>query len=234
MRPREETLRRALDYPYATPPESYVQVGEQTLPLAAVDVDLSSRVPLLAYGSNASPEVLRRKLGPDTDPVPAIRASLSDFDVVYSAHVSIYGAVPATLWHCPGAEAPVFVVHFTEAQLRTVAATEPNYEEQRLRGVACALETGDELTDLSAYLSRHGPLLREGSPVALSEVATRGRTLASMPQEEAIESVRRRVAPELELERFVLESARDPELPGRWTVALRSDGGEAAEGEAGE
>ena len=229
-----ELVERALGYPYAAPRESFVQSGGRTLPLGAVDVDLDGRIPLLAYGSNAAPEALRRKLAGAAEPVPAIRALLHDFDVVYSAHVSAYGAVPATLWRSAGAELPVFVIHLTDAQLSAIAATEPNYERERLEGVVCTLEDGTPAGDLTAYVSRHGPLLRRGSPVAVAEVETRGRTLSAMGQRAAIDAVRRAVCPGSDLESFIVEAATYPELPPRWTAALRSNGGEAAEGDPGE
>ncbi len=229
-----ELVRRALSYPYAAPRHSFVQVGERTLDLDAVDVDLSTRIPLLAYGSNAAPEVLRRKLGADAEPVPAIRGVLHDFDAVYSAHVSAYGAVPATLWRSPGAELPVFVVGLTARQLTAIAATEPNYERESFAEVACRLEGGAPVGELTAYVSRHGPLLRGGSPIGVAEVATTGRALAAIGQRAAIEAVRRVVCPGLDLESFIVATATEAGLPQRWTRALRSNGRETAQRETGQ
>lgn len=234
MARQAELVRRALRYPYPAPPQSYLQAGDRMLDLSAMEVDMAGRVPLLAYGSNAAPEVLRRKLGPASEPVPAVRGQLEGFDVVYSAHVSAYGAVPATLWPCPGAELPVFVIHLTEAQLEAIAATEPNYECRSLEAVICRLEDGSALHRISAYVSRHGSLLRRGSPIAVAEVATRGRSLPAIGQRAAIDGVRRAVCPEADLESFIAEAASVPALPSRWTAALRSNGREAAQGEAGQ
>lgn len=234
MARRAELVRRALRYPYPAPSRSYVEVGGATLDLAAMEVDLDERSPLLAYGSNAAPEVLRRKLGTEMEPVPALRAILSGFDAVYSAHVSAYGAVPATLWPAPGTELPVFVIYLTEEQLERIAATEPNYERRTLEGASCRLEDDSAVRPVTAYLSRHGPLLRDGSPIALEEVAARGRSLPAIGQREAIEGVRRAVRPQVGLESFIAEAASSPELPSRLTAALRSNGREAAQGEPGE
>jgi hypothetical protein len=108
-------LRRALDYPYAAP----------ELP-ADPDPDLAGRTPLLSYGANASPEALARKLASLPRPeLPVLRAELQGFDVVYSAHVSPYGAVPATLLESPGTTAPVFVLHPTPEQLALLTVSEP-------------------------------------------------------------------------------------------------------------
>lgn len=177
-----ERLRRATAYPYASPERSFLQVGERTEELPD-DFDLSGREPLLAYGSNAAPEALARKLAAEPDvPLPLIRAELNEFDAVYSDHVSPYGAVPATLHPSPGTRLPVFVAYPTEAQLRLLAATEPNYEQRRLVGIWCELELGESLHEVDAFLSRHGCLLLDGSPVALSAIAARHRVFPALDQ----------------------------------------------------
>jgi hypothetical protein len=178
---------RALDYPFAIPERSFVFVAGEVREPGEVEIDTAGRTPLLAYGSNAAPEMLRRKLGEGPDPALLLRAVLHDFDAVYSDHVSAYGAVPATLHAGPGTELPVFVAYLSETQLELIAQSEPNYELRRLRGVECRLEDdGEALTELDAYLSRHGFLPDEaGSPLALSAIPARGRTFAAVDQAEA-------------------------------------------------
>src|SRR6185312_4321530 len=58
----EELVRRALAYPYDPPAGSYVQLGGRTLPVPPEEIDVAGRRALLAYGANASPEALTRKL----------------------------------------------------------------------------------------------------------------------------------------------------------------------------
>jgi hypothetical protein len=234
MQSRAELLRRALEYPYAAPRESFVLSGERMLSPEEAQVELSGREPLIAYASNASPHVLRRKLGPDAGVVPATKAVLEGFDAVYSAHVSAYAAVPATLHPCPTARLPVFVLHLTEEQRAAISATEPNYESTRLAGALCALEGGGSIAEPIAYLSRHGVLLVRGEPLAVAEIEAAGRTLRAAGQRAALEAVRRAVRPDVDLEAFIVETAGDAELPARWTEALRSDGGEAPQREPGE
>lgn len=204
---RREAVERALAYPYGIPSGSYLLAGGRALDPAAAPVDLSARRALLAYGSNAAPEVLARKLGEDPEPLPVLRAALRGFDVVYSAHVSPYGAVPGTLRRSPGTEVRVFVAYPTEAQLRTLTATEPNYELGTLRGGVCQVEGGGSPAGLLAYRSRHGCLLLGGTEVALEAVEARGRALPAMGQREVLERVRDLHRPGLELERFVAECA---------------------------
>jgi hypothetical protein len=177
-----ERLRRANEYPYAIPDHSFVQLGERTTALTEVP-DLAGRRPLLAYGSNAAPEALVRKLAAEPDvPLPLIRAELEDFDVVYSDHLSPYGAVPATLHPSPGTSVMTFVAYPTDRQRQRLATTEPNYEERRLASVCCRLELGGPLRELDAFLSRHGFLPFDGSPVALTAVVARGRMFPALDQ----------------------------------------------------
>jgi hypothetical protein len=221
MDEQSEIVRRALDYPYAIPQRSFVQVGSRTLTPGEVEVDLSARIAVLAYGANAAPEALARKLARDPDPVPLLRATLGGFDVVYSAHISPYGAVPATLRRSPPTEADVFVAYFTAAQLELVSATESNYELVELPGASCRLEEGRPPGVLCAFASRHGCLPIGDSEVALSSLVARGRTLPAMSEREVLEWVRGAFSPELSLGRFVETCVADPELARRCTDALK-------------
>lgn len=203
-----ERLRRALAYPYAIPDRSFVQVGERTLAMPPEGFEVAGRRPLLAYGSNAAPEALARKLAKEPEtPLPLVRAELSDFDVVYSAHLSPYGAVPATLLPSPGTTVALFVAYPTESQRRLLAATEPNYEERRLEGIACLPELGGSLTNAAAFLSRHGCLLLDGSAVAVRAVPARGRALPALSEEQALERVRSLLFADLSLEQLLADPA---------------------------
>jgi hypothetical protein len=187
---REAILKRALTYPYATPERSYLYREGRAEELPE-DFDLAGRRPLLSYGANAAPEALALKLAAlPGEPLPVVRSQLRGFDVVYSAHVSPYGAVPATLVESPGTVAPVFVLHPTAEQHALLSATELNYDLVRI-GAA------------EAYRSKHGCLEFDGSPVALAAIRSRGRTLPELDQPQVLERVRAYLEPELELEEFV-------------------------------
>lgn len=184
-------LRRALEYPYATPERSYLYRDGEVHELPADGADLTDRTPLLSYGANAAPEALARKLAalPGED-LPVMRAELEGFDVVYSAHVSPYGAVPATLIESPGTTAPIFVLHLTTEQRALLTASEPNYDLVEVNGIA-------------AYRSKHGPLELDGSPVALVAVRSVGRTLPELDEPAILERVRAHLEPQLTLEQFI-------------------------------
>lgn len=187
---REAILRRALTYPYAAPERSYLYREGRAEELPE-EFDLDGRRPLIAYGANAAPEALALKLAAlPGEPLPVVRSQLRGFDVVYSAHVSPYGAVPATLLESPGTIAPVFVVHPTEEQRALLAATELNYDLVRIG-------------DAQAYRSKHGCLEIDGSAVALAAIRSQGRTLPELDEPAVLERVRALLEPELELEEFV-------------------------------
>lgn len=225
MNTQRQLVERALGYPYAVPSGSFLLVEgrhRDARGLRLGETHTSGRTPLLAYGSNAAPEVLARKLGPSAgqDTVLAVRATLADFDVVYSAHISRYGSIPAALQRSPGTEVAVFVVYLSEEQLRLISATEPNYDRALLTDLSCTLESGEVLTQAAAYLTRHGCLLVDGSEVALAGVEARGRKLPTMSQPQVLEHLRATLAPEQSLDLFIAALVADPKLRRETTSRL--------------
>jgi hypothetical protein len=215
-----EILARAAAYPYEAPLRSFLQVDGEAHDLPADGFDLAGREPLLSYGANASPAVLARKLASMPDlPLPVLRGELDDFDVVYSAHISPYGAVPSTLQRSPATTAPVFFAFPTPEQLQLLSATEPNYELRRLDGLRARTELGEEIGEADAFLSRHGCLALDGGEVALAAVEAADRRFPALGEVEVLERVRHVLAPELDLERFV-ESSLDPGLAATRTAVL--------------
>jgi hypothetical protein len=217
----EEALRRAIRYPYATPPVSFVLAGGRVTEVDWRTAEPPSGEPLLAYGANACPDVLWRKLGALNESVPARRCSLLGFDVVYSAHISPYGAVPATLIPSPGTEVSAFVLYLSAAQRRAITATEPNYELTSVAALECRFDDGGRLREPPAYLSRHGCLQLDGAVLALSAVPATGRRFAAIGEAEVLERLRSMLAPEQSLARFVLAACLDPALAQERTRLLR-------------
>jgi hypothetical protein len=217
-----EVLERAMRYPYAVPARPFVQQGHRTLDPEEVEIDRPQRSRLLVYGSNASPEALARKLALSTDPVLVEPAWLHDFDVVYSAHFSPYGAVPATLQRSAGTTVRVAVIHLTAEQLRLVSATEPNYELTSFGTATCELPDGEAVTQLSAYISRHGCLLADGKEVALVAVPARQRNFPESSEPQVLESLRAQLCPEETIDAFVLGNVTDPSLAQKRSAQLPS------------
>jgi hypothetical protein len=217
---RNDVVARAMGYPYLAPRRPFAQLGHRTLDPVEVEIDTEQRTPVLAYGSNAAPQVLSRKLALSDQPVLVVPARLAGFDVVYSAHISPYGAIPATLQRSPGTEVQVHVIYMTSAQIGVISATEPNYVPTLLEEIDCRLEDDGDLTEVSAYISRHGCLLGEGGEVALSAVRATGREFDELSEPQALEYVRALACPKEGLESFVLANVTDPELAATRTALL--------------
>ncbi|HEX3735958.1 MAG TPA: hypothetical protein VHV53_00305 [Solirubrobacterales bacterium] len=220
----EEMVRRALAYPYDPPAGSFVQIGDRTLAVPPEEIDVEGRRALLAYGANASPEALARKLAHlPPRPIPVLRVALRGWDVVYSAHVTRYGAVPAAVVASPGTVASVHLVFPDDEQLAALAATEgQNYRLEQLLDFAAELEIGGEgPREIDAFVSVHGPLLLDGSPIALAAIPARDRVFAELTTPQMIDRVRTALHPDLTLTEFVLRHVTRggfsplPELHGR-------------------
>lgn len=131
------------------------------------DDPLPSAPPLLAYGANASRERLAVKLG-DGARCAALAGVLVGWAVVHSAHVSPYGAVPATLVREAGARSAVHVLLLDDRG--PLDATEPNYERLHLTGLDLEVERLGRVEAAEAYVSRWGPLRIGGRLVPLGSV----------------------------------------------------------------
>ena len=220
MASREEILERALGYPFPRPAHSVLIDHGRVRELS--ELDTRGRVPVLAYGSNASPESLGWKFPDERDAVvPLVRGTLRDLDVVYSSHIAIYGSIPATLLRSPGTAVETFVAFLTEEQLALVERWEINSTYEVLE-LDLDLEAGDPPPRVGAFISRHGCLAVDGEAVALAEVPADRRTLPAMTQPEVLEHVRSTVAPELSVEDFVTGNVADYDRARAFTAQLPS------------
>lgn len=209
---RAPLLARAREYPYAIPRRSFTYTDAG---IAEFDSELcAGRTPVLAIGSNQSPSRLAQKFGGGiAHVIPVQRARLRDFDVVYSAHISRYGAVPAMLQVSTGSEVEIAVTWLNEEQLEIMHASETsaaNYGFARLEGLTLTLEGGGQAGQAHVYLSSRGHLAEaDGGAIALSAIRCSGRSYPSMTTSQALESVRRKVAPDMDVDDFVLRLVND-------------------------
>lgn len=157
-------------YPFGKADGSFFLNGGDAEPLPAGP-------PVLAYGANASPVRLAAKLGPSAR-VAALAGVLRGWAIVHSAHVSPYGAVPATLVAAEGQMAPVHVLLLDDPAPLDV--TEPNYHRRTLTGLDLEVERLGRLERADAYVSKWGPLEVDGQPVPLG----------SLPQEDLLRRLR--------------------------------------------
>jgi len=197
-------------YPGQIPGYSYLLVRDAVYPLEAGSTGrlldalgdsllrlgvapLEDRRPVLFYGSNAAPAQLARKYANSSVEVvvPAVLGIAHGLDVVYSSHISPYGAVPATLIASPGTSLSVHVGLLDNEQVRVLDETEPNYRRRTLSGRdhPASLASGEALDSYTAYLSRHGVLLLDGAPRRVAGVRAAGSSLEAATEEAILEEV---------------------------------------------
>lgn len=172
------------------------------------DADTAGRVALVGYGSNASARRLAEKLAAvaTDEPVPVLEATLHGCAVVHSAHLTRYGAIPATLWPDPGGRVTVTVSLLTPAQIAAVTASEGgNYRLVTLPAGAVDPPPG---VPVHAFVSRAGAWAPGGRPVPLGD------------QRRALERVAREVAGGIPVEELILACGDDETRRSAWTGAL--------------
>jgi len=226
MSDRDEKLARARCYPYCRPGSSYIWREGAELPQAQPlhPVHTDGRTPVLAVGSNRSPRQLARKYGGNGQhTIPVQRALLRDFDVVYAAHISAYGAVPAMLQAAPGVSVNLFVTWLDDRQLEIMHATEGGYHFAAIEGVDLALEGGGALDTVYLYVGRIGHLAHQGAPVSLRSVEADGRANAGRDTSEMLQLVHERVGDPMGHDEFVLRLAEDTAFRRRCIDRIAGD-----------
>ena len=239
-------LRLAKGYPYEAPAASYrFHGGKADLsPPSGWPADcFEGRTPVIAHGSNRAPEQLARKYPADPasgprpenlaaaagrDEIPATLTRLYDYEVVYSAHMTRYGAVAANLQHAPGAVVEIFITWLNAPQLQRMHETELGAEIYRfgcLEGVTLDQPEGPipSLERVFVYLSSAGCLRVADQPAGLAAIPAPERRFPALSQIEALEEVRRRLHPDRDLDAFVLAVIAEPALRRRVIDALRGD-----------
>lgn len=210
---RAALLALAKTYPFPAPPQSYLLRAGGLAPVE--EADFSERIPLIGHGSNRSPEQLTRKFTLPEEPdweIPVTFAWLEDYDVVYSAHVTQYGAIASTLVHAPGCRVRIALNWLNERQVLRMHATEGrNYPFGRLEGLSVEVEGGPapHFDGPYVYNSRHGALGQEGKPVGLTAVEAQGRSHAMLEQEAMQNYVRDRYHAGEDIDDYILANIRD-------------------------
>eukprot|EP00198_Chlamydomonas_reinhardtii_P009357 XP_001698694.1 predicted protein [Chlamydomonas reinhardtii] len=136
--------------------------------------------PVLAIGSNAGPEQLRRKYPAADFPgavIAVIQIQLHGFDVVYTPYLASYGSCTATLEASPGTCVSIFITYLTEPLMERMHATEGGYNLTRLGG-------------LHVEVAPHGDGGAECSPVAIAEIPAVGRAFPAATQPQMLAALR--------------------------------------------
>lgn len=141
--------------------------------MPAEDLDLRDRVPVVASGSNGSPQRLAEKYG-ETAEIPVTFGTIREMVPVFAARVTSYGSIPATLAISEGASAGVHVTWLTDAQLDIMHITESagvGYAYVKLANVDLDLGIHGNLDQAYAYLSIQGAFKPHGSLLPLHEIS---------------------------------------------------------------
>jgi hypothetical protein len=205
--PREfnaAVLTQALGYPWARPKGSFLLRADTVELLADLPTDerqhlvrqftspKDGRLPLLAIGSNGSPEALERKFahfsGEDDRTVLVLSGQLRDFDVGAAAQPTMYGAMPATLFPSPGTAVSTAILWVTQAQFTQLAWSEITYRLGRLQTRFDIDEVAEGFDEVLAFVSRFGAFCVEGSPVALAAIPAGNRTATPLTQEQLLDA----------------------------------------------
>ncbi len=246
-----DKVRFALSYPFAQSPGSFVYAEGRAYPLTRFDIwdwpgaqvlgdrdetalmdllgpvhyaDLAQpRSPVLAVGSNASPEQLARKYAGTRDVIPTVRVSVANHAIVYAGHITGYGSIPATLHHAPGARADVFVNFLTDDQRARMDDTETlgrHYAFTALHNADIRLEDGTLLSDVAAYVAIQGVVAADGRALALAEVTQDTLDMDKVTQIQVAEYLRAALAPDMTVHDFVLAQIRDASLRHDREIAM--------------
>ncbi|MBM3487576.1 MAG: hypothetical protein FJX67_13250 [Alphaproteobacteria bacterium] len=220
-----DRIAHAKSYPFPIPSHGYLFAQGTWRPLDGAHIDRTGCTPVLAAGSNQSPEQLARKYqGHDGVEIAAERGVLRDFDVVYAAHLSGYSSVPATFQASPGTAVTVFVLWLDDRALRRMHETEGNYTYDALAPIRVELEgAGGTLASAFAYSSRVGCLNIGGACAALAAIPATGRRFAALSEETALTHARDRLALGMALDDFIAGNLADNTLRLARSKALGAD-----------
>ncbi|MBA2551729.1 MAG: hypothetical protein H0V13_11885 [Nocardioidaceae bacterium] len=138
----------------------------------------AGRRPVVAFGSNTDPAVVRDKLsrGGIHSEIPMTPAVLPDVALAASAHVSVGGYIPAAVQHRAGSRLRVVVSWPDPEQLACLDASEPNYRPVVVRDLE--LLDGRRVGAALLYATRRGVVELPGP---LSQTGVWRHVLAVVP-----------------------------------------------------
>jgi hypothetical protein len=161
-----------------------------SLLLSGAEQHLANVCPVVAAGSNASHEQLNRKFHTHSrNTIYSLLGRFSNVVPIYSAHLASYGAIPACLWPCEGAESWLFFTFFAADDLERMHATESLGEHYRFSPLPAAVRGPIELGTLEFYFyeSLLGPVLSEREqPIALASFDVRSCDLPRMSERDLL------------------------------------------------
>lgn len=218
----EDAIAWAEAYPFNQPVDAYTFVEGAARPFDGVP---AGRRAVLALGSNASPDQLKRKLGHNSSPLPVTPVAIHDHAVVFSAHFASYGSIPATLHEVEDAVTAAFVTWLDDDQLEAVHGTEAlgrNYDFVEDAPIAASDLDGRAFAIEGYYRSRRGPLNVNGRSVRLAEMASAHCHLPALSQRALLRLVHRRLASEHSYTEFMSKLIQNAWARDDYSKALRA------------
>ena len=192
----------------------------------AAPAPLSRRTPVLAYGANAAPERLRRKFAPIGPAVfPVLEARLHHFDIVHAAHISSYGAVPATIAPSPGTVCDIAITCLDERELARMHETEfrrHTYLFGPLRNIRLEPDLLPPMETVSTYVGGYGHIAPKGEPLALAAIRAEGRRFRTCTQTQALQAIQAMLGVPGLLDDFIMEAIDDEAVRRERTAQLRA------------
>jgi len=155
--------------------------------------------------------------------VPVQHARLKDFDIVYAAHLTRYGSVPAMLQRAPGTTVALAVTWLDDTQLEIMHATEGGYHYASIESVDLTYDDGTRADSVHLYVGREGHLVHREQPVALIEIDGEDRPHAARNTAEVLELVHQRVAPDLPHDDFILRVIADTDFRRDCSIKIAED-----------
>jgi hypothetical protein len=192
-------------YPGPFLPFSCVQKGNNLHPIADLScqhLNLAGLEFVVATGSNASADVMRRKFENNglSTAMAHIVGRLKGFASGHSAHVSKAGYIAAAPYPDDDSSAKIVVSAFSKEQITCLDATEPNYQRVTVQGSRLDLALSLPLPEcVYIYLGNWGVIVNDdGIPVPLGtqqkifdQVRAWGLLPAELAETEGVKEVTR-------------------------------------------
>ena len=195
-----------LEYPFERIPGSFVYDPKATagdgfkeLERAELNEAIKSNPHwILSYGSNSAKSQLIDKFKNEDEKIYGIDATLEGYDVVFGAHVSRKGYVPATLASSSKTSVPCHILLLTDGQLGILNVSEgikyKTYELEKVKGVIKLKHPFEDkaIEEVKTYFLKNNYLLSNGNPIALSVVQASDRIWPDKTEKELLSFLAKR------------------------------------------
>lgn len=195
-----------LEYPFERIPGSFVYDPKATagdgfkeLERAELNEAIKSNPHwILSYGSNSAKSQLIDKFKDEDEKIYGIDATLEGYDVVFGAHVSRKGYVPATLASSSKTSVPCHILLLTDGQLGILNVSEgikyKTYELEKVKGVIKLKHPFEDkaIGEVKTYFLKNNYLSSNGNPIALSVVQASGRIWPDKTEKELLSFLAKR------------------------------------------